>query len=148
MERFTIYDPDCGLDIDETKDRETWVGCHVTAARVAIGKTVALAVVAVLALILTSHYFTVPTLWKVLVPLVSAGLVGAAVAGYYYEGAMRGVEWDRAERELGNLIAKGLDRATAIKQLRLERANREAIAAAANAAAMQTGALTAIALRR
>lgn len=112
--------PNCGLDIYETCNEDTWVKCKIAENR--LSRYVISAVI-VLIMILVFIFGTTGV--KLIVGIVGALMLGAVYASQVWVGASARVEYQRFERELKGLEARGVDRKTAMKMHQEEVLSRE-----------------------
>ena len=122
----SMFNPNCGLDIYETCDENTWVKCKLASSR--LGFYIFAVILVIVMLII---FFVTDTIGKVIVVLVGVGLFLLARYGSstWIEKTAR-VEYQRIEKELEGMMRRGnLSRRDAMMQLRDEKLRREQSAA-------------------
>lgn len=127
---------ECGVDIWEEDNRDKWVTCAQSKAR--IQGYIGLVIVTIILLVV---FFVVPTGGKIAVAVIWLVIVALTVLNAEVWAVPKaGLEFDRFQKELSSYEKDGLTRAQAKEKLRDERLRREKIAAEKQAAQAQANA--------
>lgn len=121
----SMFNPNCGLDIYETCDENTWVDCRVASSR--LGFYVFAAIVVIVLLII---FFATDGVGKFIVILVAVGLFLLSRFGTSWIEKSARTEYQRMNKEIEGIMRSGdFSRKEALLQLRDEKLRRETNAA-------------------
>jgi hypothetical protein len=117
-----MFNPNCGLDIYETCDEDTWVKCKLASSRLGF---YIFAIIFVITMVII--FFVTDGVGKVITVAVGVGMFLLVKYGSstWIEKTSR-VEYQRVENEIGGMMKRGqLTRREAMIQLRDEKMRRE-----------------------
>jgi hypothetical protein len=117
----SVFNPNCGLDIDETCDEETWVRCKNASLRLG---TFMLALTVIIILVLI-YYFSTERVFAISLS-IGAVLIVLSYLGYKWNSSLARTEYQRFDREITGLMKRvDGDRKAAIRLYREEKLSRE-----------------------
>lgn len=118
----SMFNPNCGLDIYETCDENTWVQCKLASSRLGL---YIFAIVLVIVMVII--FFVTDLTGKIIVVAVGVGLwyLARYASTTWIEKTAR-VEYQRIEKEVEGMMRRGeLTRKEAVNSLRDEKLRRE-----------------------
>ncbi len=133
----SMFNPNCGLDIYETCDENTWVKCKLASHRLQV-RIFSIIVVIVLIIV----FFAVGPLGKVVTVLVGVGIVLLGLFGSAFIESRARVEYQRLGKELEGMEKRGISKSEALLLARDERLRREtndAVSSRSNSQPLQAG---------